>query len=527
MPTATRSRRAAPRAEARRYGSETPRVFTPPLRKLTSKTSLGFEVIEFAEHVLGISLLPWQRWLLIHALELLPDGTFRFRTVVVLVARQNGKSTLLQILALWRMYVDGAKLVIGTAQNLDIAEEVWQGAVDMAQEVDELADEIERVVQVNGKKSLELTFGSRYKVQAANRRGGRSLSGDLVALDELREHQSWDAWGALTKTTMARPRAQVWALSNAGDHASVVLRFLRRLAHKNIGDPDGLWANEDSLAEDEITEEIEDAVAGLEEDDSLGIFEWSAPPGCSIHDRDGWAMANPSMGYTITERTIASAVRTDPEPVLRVEVLCQWVDDLRESVITDQVWKEARAPELQTDPPGAPRQMVDRIMPAVDVAPGHSSAAIAMCGRRADGLRQIEIVDHRAGMSWAIERMESLCSKWGLPKKVALMSSGPAGALVPDLIAAGFEIEYIRGSAETGACGAFKVGVEEGLIVHLDQPPTNAAIAGAARRKAGDDGWKWARKDSSCDISPLVAATAAHAAMAALGDEPDAGFQMF
>jgi phage terminase large subunit-like protein len=40
---------------------------------------------------------------LIHALELLPDGTFRFRTVVLLVARQNGKSTLMQVLTLWRM----------------------------------------------------------------------------------------------------------------------------------------------------------------------------------------------------------------------------------------------------------------------------------------------------------------------------------------------------------------------------------------------------------------------------------------
>ena len=37
-------------------------------------TSLGFECCEFAEDVLGIDLLPWQRWFLIHALELVdPD----------------------------------------------------------------------------------------------------------------------------------------------------------------------------------------------------------------------------------------------------------------------------------------------------------------------------------------------------------------------------------------------------------------------------------------------------------------------
>ena len=150
------SPQSVPPKQVRFIGSETARVFTPPLRKLTAKTSRGFECIRFAEEVLELELFPWQRWLLIHALETLPDGTFRFRTVVLLVARQNGKSTLMQVLSLWRMFVDGAPLVIGTAQNLDIAEEVWQGAVDMAQEVPELAAEIDKVDLTNGKKALRL-----------------------------------------------------------------------------------------------------------------------------------------------------------------------------------------------------------------------------------------------------------------------------------------------------------------------------------------------------------------------------------
>ena len=82
-----------------------PRIFTPPLRKLEPRTAkteqrtLGYAVIDFATEVCGVDLFPWQKWLLIHALELLPDGSFRYRNVVVLVARQNGKSTLSQALA--------------------------------------------------------------------------------------------------------------------------------------------------------------------------------------------------------------------------------------------------------------------------------------------------------------------------------------------------------------------------------------------------------------------------------------------
>ena len=59
------------------------RIFTPPL-ELTPETSAGFSVIEFAEQILGIDLLPWQSWFLIHALELRPDGKFRFRKVLCL-----------------------------------------------------------------------------------------------------------------------------------------------------------------------------------------------------------------------------------------------------------------------------------------------------------------------------------------------------------------------------------------------------------------------------------------------------------
>src|SRR5690349_7668479 len=84
----------------KRFGSETPRIWTAPLRELTPETSLGFECIDFAEQTLELELMPWQKWFLIHALELHPtevddygDPVFRFRKVILLVGRQNAKST--------------------------------------------------------------------------------------------------------------------------------------------------------------------------------------------------------------------------------------------------------------------------------------------------------------------------------------------------------------------------------------------------------------------------------------------------
>jgi hypothetical protein len=43
---------------------------------------------------------------------------------------------------LWKLFVLRVPLVIGTAQNLDIAEESWDKAVEIAEGIPELAGEI-------------------------------------------------------------------------------------------------------------------------------------------------------------------------------------------------------------------------------------------------------------------------------------------------------------------------------------------------------------------------------------------------
>lgn len=455
-------------------GSETPRVWTPPLRPLTPQTSRGFECIEFAHDVLGIELMPWQKWLLIHGLELEPDGqSFRFRTVVCLVARQSGKTTAIQVLALWRMFVDRAGLVIGTAQNLDVAEEAWMGAVELAQGVPDLSAEIAAVDRTAGKKALRLTSGERYKVQAASRRGGRGLSGDLVVLDELREHQTWDAWGAVTKTTMARARPQVWGLSNAGDAESVVLAHL-------------------------YAQGLRDIESG-NSDTSLGLFDWSAAPGCELDDPVAWAQANPALGFRVSEDAIRAAMETDPPHVFRTEVLCQWVDTVQAQVFTPDEWHAAldMGSTLQ-----------DPVCFGIDVSADRSHAAIVAAGWRADGFRHIELVEYRRGTGWVVERMVELFARWR-PAAVVVDSAGPAGSLLPDLEAARVEVLLSSARDMAQACGLFYDAVVGRQLFHVGQGRlTDAALA--ARRRPLGDAWAWARKSATDDISPLVAATLAH-----------------
>ena len=516
-PSRVSKRSVARSAPPKRFGSERPRVFTPPLRRLeprspaTEKRTEGYSVIDFALKVLGVHLYPWQKWLLIHALELLPDCSFRFRNVIVLVARQNGKSTLSQVLALWFMYVFAVDLVIGTAQDLDVAEEIWQGAVDFVEETPELEALRLRTVKNSGRKSLDLKTGARYKVKAANRRAGRSLSGDLILLDELREHQSWDAWGAVTKTTMARPDAQVWALSNAGDAASIVLRYLRKMAHAAIGDPDGINAADDPASllpvEDDFLERVDGDESEPEDveidDDSLFIAEWSAPPGCAVTDRDGWYMANPTLGHGgITERTIASACRTDPEWIFRTEVLCQWSDGSIEGPFPPGTW------EAGTVRPPALPAIVGKVKACVDVSHDRSRAHVSFAGINDRGRAQVEIVASRAGVDWVLPWMQD-------PKRVDLIDAvtgqtrgAPVSGLLVTLAAAGVPIVDWQGPDLGAGSGAFYDLVRDNGFDHLPQPVLDVAAATAVTKPSGD-GWLWDRRHSPTDIAPLIAANGA------------------
>lgn len=465
-------------ASPRLLGYEQPRIFTPPLRPLTRATTRGFEAIDFAEHVLGIHLFPWQQWALIHGLELLEDQTFRFRTLLILVARQNGKTTLMLVIALWRMYVDRSPLVIGTAQNLDVAEEAWQGAVEMAEGVPELAEEIEHVDRTNGKKQLRLETGERYKVAAASRRGGRGLSGDLVMLDELREHRTWEAWSAVSKTTMARARAQILGFSNAGDRGSVVLAELRSRA---LG-----------------------AMDATADDDAPGLFDWSAEPGCLLDDRDGWAQANPSLGHQdgITERAIRGALGTDPEPAFRTEVLCQWVDSLTPEVFGPAIWESLS--DLTSHIVGQP-------VFGIDVSPDRSRLSIGVAGARKDGLAHVECVDndpmHAEG--GIIARCSELQATHGGLGFVIDRGSA-AGSLIQPLTDAGLSVITMGARDYAQACGAFYDAVTGSTLRHQgdDQPELAAAVAGARQRPLGD-AWAWDRKHTGVDLTPLVAVTLA------------------
>lgn len=498
-------------------GKEEPRIFTPPLRELTRETTAGYEAIDFAENVLGVTLMPWQKWLLIHALEVVdyPDGwRFRFRTIIVLVGRQNGKTTLGAVLSLFFLYCLRTGLIIGTAQDLEQAEDTWSMCVEMAQSNDELSDQISHVWYTNGAKRLQLTDNRNYRVRASTRKAGRGKSADLVLLDELREHRTWEAWSALSKTGIAKKNALLWCMSNAGDGTSVVLRHFRIRAHALLGDPDGIAA---ALADGEPLDEDTDL-----EDTALGIFEWSAPPDADKRDREAWAQANPSLGFTIEERTIRAACADDPDDVFKTECLCQWVTAAIAPPFPVGAWEAGIDPQSIIAPDSS-------LFFGVDVSDDRARASIAVCGMRPDRSYHVELVAYRNGVGWLQGWFAQRAEQYrGM--KVALQSKGAPVSGMAEIIAAvdGVEIIPCQGADVAGWCGRFWDAVasldpsKQGEVVpiyHLPQPALDLAANVASTRPLGDGAWAWDRRKSLEDISPLVACTMAFGAATGIKKE--------
>src|SRR6266705_2882 len=482
---------AVTQSPAKLLGHQEPRLWTRPLRPLTPETSLGFEAIQFAEGVLGVSLFPWQKWWLRAVLELNTDGSLRYRTVLTLIARQNGKTHLLKILALYMLYLGHARLVLGAAQSLDIAREAWRASVDLAESVPELADEVAQVLKSTVEYSLVLINGARYRITAANDKAVRGLSVDLLILDELRTHHDTDAWAALSNTTMARPNSIIVGISNAGDDNSVVLNELRA-----------------------------GALAGG--DDTLGLFEWSAPDGCALDDRQAWAAANPSLGYVVTEAKLLSALYTARPTDFRTESLCQRVDQL-DAAVDPAGWRACAVPRSTLE------AYARQVVVCVDVAydDHHVTAAGAATGE--DGRVHVEILGAWANTAKARLALRQMFEKMR-PRGVGWYPSGPAAILGADLTALHGEcvgqrlllvsdemrpeapgVVELTGGAAVSACQTLADLVDNRALVHPDDPLLNAHITASTRKDQGD-GWRFARRGAGRNDAAYAAAGAVHLA---------------
>lgn len=496
------------------HGTTEPRLWVKPLRELTEETTLGYEVIDFAEQILGIRLYPWQKWLLIHALELLEDGeTYRFRRLIVLVGRQNGKTLIVSVLCAWWLFVDSQRhpdrvpplrfKIIGTAQNMDIAREPWNSVKlwcdpepPSLEEADAAIPTLQRatnkVSDTNGDEYIRAKSLARYEIRAAKNIRGKPNA--RVIMDELREQTRWDAWNATSPTTKSFWNGQLWGFSNAGDSRSVVLVKQRDAALEFISD----WQRKVE------TGLIAPADYAASHDCSLGLFEWSAPDGCALDDVDAILQSNPSIGYGAqTVEIVKSDIGTMTETAYRTEDLCQWVTAQVEGYIDVGEWEDTVVSPLDIRIPHGARTVW-----GIDVSVDRSYTWVAAAVYDEQGRPVVSLRERRKGLMWVPEYMKQLAEESG-QWEVAIQSKGcPAMEFITPLREMGFTVHEIDGSHIGLATGRLRDRVREHRLIHAAQPLVDNAIEGGVTKVIAENE-AWDRRRSIVDISGVAAITVA------------------
>lgn len=479
-------------------GRTEPRLWTPPLRPLTPETSFGFEVIDFARDIVERPLDPWQEWTVIHGGELLPDGRPRFRQLLVIVARQNGKTELLVILSLYWLWVEQVPLVLGTSSKLEYAAESWKKACRLARRIPELADEIPAkggIRRANGEQELwratpeefELDEGSRYKIAAANEEGGRSLTIHRAILDELRQHHDYSSWDAVVPAMNAVADGQIWAISNMGSDKSVVLNDLRESALTFINTGEG--------------------------DPRLGLFEYSAPEGSSPLDIHALAQANPNLGHRVDADALLGDAKTAVQKGgnkltgFKTEIMCIHVKQM-DPAIDAEKWKECR--DI-----GDLSAVRDRVALVVDVSLDMLHATLTAAAVLPDGRVRVEPVAAWDGPDCTAQLRADLPDHIALikPRVFGWFPIGPAAALAADLAQPKDDKGKPRRATwlpkktktveikheTTAVCMGFAEQVQTLQIAHSDDALLNAHVTGAEKLYQGD-AWRFTRKGAGhCD----------------------------
>ena len=301
-------------------GVQTPRIHS----KLTDLPSKGQDMIDLATE-LGINLMEWQRYVCIHGHKVRPDGRWAHSELGLIMARQQGKSTLMMLRILTGMFVWGEGLQLASAHRLTTSLETFRQIVGLIETNPRLEKEVKKIRWQHGAEEIELFGNRRFVVKAANNAARGLSKPETIHLDELREYKDEDAWSSMRYSMMAAKNPQVWIYSSAGDQHSVILNKLR-----------------------------ERALASATTNDPIGWFEWSAEPDAPILlpsgeiNWDAFAQANPSLGITIHPDNL-KAVINDPPDIVRTEVLAQWVDTIN-SAIDAQKWAACKIDPIPLDP---------------------------------------------------------------------------------------------------------------------------------------------------------------------------------
>jgi hypothetical protein len=452
-------------------GVQTPRIHS----KLNDLPSKGQEMIDFATE-LGINLMEWQRFVCIHGHKIREDGRWAHSELGLIMARQQGKSTLMMLRILTGMFVWGEGLQLASAHRLTTSLETFRQIVGLIETNPKLEKEVKKIRWQHGAEEIELFGNRRFVVKAANNAARGLSKPETIHLDELREYKDEDAWSSMRYSMMAAKNPQVWIYSSAGDQHSVILNKLR-----------------------------ERALASVTTNDPIGWFEWSAEPDAPILLPSGemnwsaFAQANPSLGITIHPDNL-KAVINDPPDIVRTEVLAQWVDTIN-SAIDAQKWAMCQIDAIPLDPE-QPTWL------GLDLSPDRKFGALVAAQRLSGERFYIQLL-HTWSNDYSLNDLAVANDIAPYVRKyntqTVAYSKRTSQAVASRLNSAGIQVTDMDGAIYAESCDRWLGAINSHRLQHSGQEELTQQTLSAAKLPFGDGSWIIGRRASRVAVCASVA----------------------
>ena len=450
-----------PKIKQKLLGSTQARLHSPLLKG----KNYGAEIAELSESI-GIPLLPWQRWLFDDMTTVDASGAFVRRTVLAIAARQVGKTHLARMRILAGLYLFNEKNIVILSSNRAMALATFREVAYAIEAHPHLHNKVKAIRYANGTESIELKNGHRLDVVASTRDGSRGRTADFLFADEIREIGE-EAYSAFMPITRARPNSQTLMTSNAGDAFSSVLNSLRSRALESPPK-------------------------------SFGFYEWSAPQFAKITDRKAWAMANPALGYTISEENIEESLSTSSVETFRTETLCQWIDSLQSPWPHGAV--EACSDKSLSMSPG-PLTVF-----AFDISPSRRDASLVMGQVLPDGRIGIAVLEtYHSQVSIDELKIAASIKAWCdmyYPRLVCFDKYTTA-SVATRLERSGVRVQDVSGASFYTACSDFHEALSNNRLVHSGQELLVQHMNNCAA-KSNDSSWRIVRRKSAGPVDIAI-----------------------
>jgi hypothetical protein len=449
-----------------RIGNQRPRIeLIPPY-----VSTAGPECIELAASA-GLELDPWQRYVLKGSLGERADGRWSAFEVACIVARQNGKGTIIEARELGGLYLFGSRLILHSAHEFKTAVEGFRRILWLIDNTDDLRKRVKRVTHSHGDEGIELLNGARLRFMARTRGSGRGFSGDELHLDEA-YNLSPESVAAMLPTLSARPNPQICYYSSAPLLDSLQLRAIQARGRAGTAS-------------------------------RLAYFEFSAPADSDLDSMDAAYQANPALGIRIAEEFILTEREAMDDASYARERLSIEEDPSAAGLFDMNLWAE-----LVTSVP-----LADPICLAIDTTPERSMTSIGSTGmlQGSPDLLGVDVIDNRPGTGWVVERVVDLWTRHR-PIAVVIDEKSAAAMFIQDLRNRGVRVEVANTSNLAEASSQFygRTLPDSLTLRHPGHPGLTAALAGAKKRDLGGDGaWAFTRRDVTVDVSPLISVTLA------------------